>query len=107
MTLPNDAKRVISEHPARHDFSVKGDYVRAGTGDHPVVIDRHWTCSLCPTIRVDTINVVVWRLVSRHYEWDKNTTIEKATHEEWLRKQFLATSKLPPAVLKRLAKGSP
>ncbi len=89
-------EQVIEEHPIYHSWYLKGDYVTArNSRKRPIEVAREEQCKHCPTVRITKIDVNTWwRVGHSRYKYVKGVKIIRVTKEEYLKKEFLATTDL-------------
>jgi hypothetical protein len=98
-------ERAIERHPILHDFSVHGDVItERNSRNVPVMIKREEHCQYCPTRRFTRIDVRRWLVVgSRQYKYDKGVAIVRMPKAEWLKQEFIASTKLTGKDLEALS----
>lgn len=98
--MAEQERRVVEDHPVFHDWYKATDYVEAKNSRGRVIeVKRVEECRACPTLRITSIDTNVWEKKGpSRYKYDKDTTIERISRQEYLRQTFLASSDLPEEV---------
>lgn len=100
MSQTREPATVLEDHPIRHEWYLKGDFVKEkGARGRILLVQREEKCYHCPTERITVIDCKTWTVaVKPRYVYVRGVVILRIEKPVFLKREFLRTTDLTEVI---------